>query len=133
MVTVIITPLGTIIGLASGQIRDQSYFTVILVTNHAALHFELHQHEKGTKPFRFFLSWLGIPSFNDAFVRAWEPTVTGSPLYILHHKLKYAKTVIRGWAAMDGNPTPKSKLAAEELQRLATVLAQNPYDITLVN
>lgn len=54
-----------------------------MTNDHAELHIQLTQTEKGSMPFKFYNSWLKEEEFNDEFRRTWETPIEGSPLFRL--------------------------------------------------
>lgn len=49
-------------------------------SGHAGLLIQLVKQEKGSAPFKFFNSWLKEERFNEAFRKAWDARVEGSPM-----------------------------------------------------
>lgn len=84
-------------------------------SDHSALLLELVELERGSKPFRYFSSWLQYEDFNECFRATRSKQFKGSPMYRLFMKLMAIKDAVRSWARETGNPKRESILVAAKL------------------
>lgn len=102
-------------------------------SDHAGLYLQLTQLEKGSKPFKFYNSWLRGDEFNTKFKKAWATTIVGTPLYKLQQKINAARQAGKEWARKKRLAAELSRTVVAELQTVATKLQGDPLNPTIQN
>lgn len=68
---------------------------------------------------------LRKPSFNELFIKAWETTIDGSPMYIMAQKLRFVKMAMKPCTVIEGNSIAISRNLVEELHLTKMMLQVN--------
>lgn len=107
-------------------------FQSSLTSDHA--HAILYVAEKigGPRPFKFTSCWMRHKEFKKILQESWEQKVEGSPLKILHQKLKNLKEPLRKLNnEYFSNISDRVEAARKDLENTQKALMQSPYDTEL--
>lgn len=104
---------------------------MVTSSDHAALLLQLTKSDRGTTPFKFLNSWLRDDGFNAEFRRVWAMNVEGSPMYVLHRKIKAVRIMGKYWAQLLRQRNESSRRIAAELHSEASRLQTDPSNQTL--
>ncbi|XXG79695.1 hypothetical protein AAC387_Pa09g0713 [Persea americana] len=99
-------------------------------SNHCPLFLSFNQRLTSVNaPFKFEAMWLQHPDFLSLVVENWNCQLAGNPQYVLAHKLKSSKLVLKGWNKLVfGDIQIKVQNAEQKVLDLQELLDRGPLD-----
>lgn len=87
-------------------------------SDHFGLVLELVELEQGSKPLKYFNSWLQCVDFHQCFKEAWGGQYESSSMYQLFLKIAIVKFAMKVWARNKGNLETQSHVITRNLHAI---------------